>query len=188
VIEFIARDAGHISYRIKPDLPKLGKKYGKDIPLIRKALDEVDGADIAAAVEKGESYTISIATGKIELASDEVLVETSSAEGFVCAEDAGFLTELDTTLNDELISEGVARELVRTIQDGRKQAGLKVSDRIVLGVSGTEGVEKALSQYRDYIMSETLTTDWQVGQSEPLFRVEKALESEHWTIEISKVP
>ena len=144
------------------------------------------GADKGSAVEKGESYTIKIKTGKIELASDEVLVETSSAEGFVCAEDAGFLTELDTTLNDELISEGIARELVRTVQDGRKQAGLEVSDRIVLGVSGTEGVENALSQYRDYIMSETLTIDWQVGQNEPLFRVEKALESEHWTIEISK--
>jgi len=186
-IEFIARDASHITYRIKPDLPKLGKKYGKDIPAIRKALEEIDGAEIAVAVEKGESYTIEIPTRKIELASDEVLVETSSAEGFVCAEDAGFLTELDTNLNEDLVTEGISRELIRTVQDARKQAGLEVSDRITLGVSGSDGVEKALSQYRDYVMSETLTAEWQVGQTEPLYRAEKALETEHWTIEISKV-
>ena len=185
-IEFIARDASHISYRIKPDLPKLGKKYGKDIPLIRKALEEIDGAEIAAAVERGESYRIEIPTGTIELASDEVLVETSSAEGFVCAEDAGFLTELDTTLNDELISEGIARELIRTVQDARKQAGLEVSDRIILGVSGSDGVESALSQYRGYIMSETLATEWQTGQADPLFEAEKVLGAEHWKIEVSK--
>jgi isoleucyl-tRNA synthetase len=115
------------------------------------------------------------------------LVETSSAEGYACGEDGGFLTALDTTLNDELISEGIARELIRTVQDARKQAGLEVSDRIVLGVSGSEGVESGLSQYRDYIMSETLATKWQVGQTDASFVAEKALGTEHWTIEISKV-
>ncbi len=51
-IEFIARDASHVSYRIKPNLPRIGKRYGKDIPSIRKALEESDGAEIAAAVAK----------------------------------------------------------------------------------------------------------------------------------------
>jgi isoleucyl-tRNA synthetase len=195
-IEFIARDAAHVRYRYKANLPRVGKRWGKEIPAIRKALEENDGPEIAAKKAKGESHTISVPSGKlgiksepveITLEADDILVETNSAEGFVCAEDAGFLIELDTTLNDELISEGVARELVRTIQDGRKQAGLEVSDRIVLGVSGTEGVENALSQYRDYIMSETLATKWQVGQTDALFVAEKALGTEHWTIEISKV-
>jgi isoleucyl-tRNA synthetase len=185
-IEFIARDAAHVSYRIKPNLPRVGKRYGKDIPSIRKALEESDGAEIAAAIETGESYTISVPSGEITLEPQDLLVETNSTEGFVCAEDAGFLTELDTTLNDDLVSEGIARELIRTAQDARKQAGLEVSDRIILGISGTGGVEKALSRYRDYIMSETLATDWQAGQSEPLYKDGKSLDSEHWTIEISK--
>ena len=195
-IEFIARDAAHVSYRIKPNLPRIGKRWGKEIPLIRKALDEGDGAEIATKKAKGESHTISVPSGKlgieskpieITLGADDILVETNSAEGFVCAEDSGFLTELDTTLNDELVTEGIARELIRTVQDARKQAGLEVSDRIVLGVSGTEAVEKALSRYGDYIMSETLTVEWQVGQTEPLYTGGKSLETEEWSIEISKV-
>ncbi|MFQ5983367.1 MAG: DUF5915 domain-containing protein, partial [Woeseiaceae bacterium] len=185
-IEFIARDASHVSYRIKPNLPRIGKQHGKKTPLIRKALEESDGAEIAAAVEKGESITIPVGSDKITLGSDDVIVETSSAEGYVCAEDAGFLTELDTTLNDALISEGIARELIRTVQDARKQAGLEVSDRITLGVSGTDGVESALSRYRDYLMSETLATKWRVGQKDPLYEGAKELEAERWTIEISK--
>ncbi len=136
---------------------------------------------------KGESHTIKVPTGKITLKSDDVLVETSSADGFACGEDAGFLTALDTTLNDELVSEGIARELIRTVQDARKQAGLEVSDRIMLGVSGADGVEKALSQYRDYIMSETLATKWQIGQADPIHKAEKSLGTEHWAIEISRI-
>ncbi len=185
-IEFIARDASHVSYRIKPNLPRIGKQYGKLTPLIRKQLEESDGAQIAAAVEKGESITIPIPTGEITLSPDDVLVETSSAEGYACAEDAGFLTELDTTLNDALIAEGTARELIRTVQDARKQAGLEVSDRIVLGVSGTAGVESSLEEYRDYLMSETLATTWQVRQADSVFTCHKELGDEHWFIEISK--
>ncbi len=186
-IEFIARDDTHVTYLIKPNLPVLGKKEGKRIPEIRKALQEFDGAEIARNVARGDATVVSLASGTLELAPGDVLVETSSAEGYACAEDGGFLAELDTNLTDELVNEGLAREVVRSIQDARKQAGLEVSDRIALGVSGSDGVEKALSQYRDYIMSETLTTEWQVGQTEPLYRVEKALEAEHWTIEISRV-
>jgi len=113
------------------------------------------------------------------------LIETSSAEGYACAEDSGYLTALDTTLNDALINEGFARELVRSIQDARKQAGLEVSDRITLGVSGSAAVETAISAHRDYVMSETLAVAWEVGQSEPLYSDSKELGDDRWRIEIS---
>jgi len=186
-IEFIARDAGLVNYRIKPNLPRLGKRYGKLIPLIRKELEDSDASLIAAAVANGDSFDISIESEFISLDPEDVLVETSSAEGYACGEDSGFLTALDTTLNDALISEGIARELIRTVQDARKQTGLEISDRIILGISGSEGVESALLQYRDYLMSETLATKWQVNQAEPLYKGGKELEIEQWSIEFSKV-
>ncbi len=185
-IEFIARDAGLVNYRIKPNLPRIGKRYGKLIPVIRKALDEADGAAIAGAVASNEAFSIELPEQTITLEAEDVLIETSSAEGFACGEDGGYLTALDTTLNDNLILEGLARELVRTVQEARKQAGLEVSDRIVLGVSGSAGVEASLAIYRDFLMAETLALEWKTKQTKPLFSAERSLDDEIWSIEISK--
>ena len=184
-IEFIARDAGLVSYRIKPNLPRIGKRYGKMIPAIRKALENADGAVIASAAAESKPFDIEVDGQTLTFESEDVLIETSSAEGYACAEDSGYLTALDTTLDDALINEGFARELVRSIQDARKQAGLEVSDRITLGVSGSAAVETALTAHRDYIMSETLATSWEVGQSNPQFSAERQMGQDSWTIEIS---
>jgi isoleucyl-tRNA synthetase len=185
-IEFIARDAGLVSYRIKPNLPRIGKQYGKLVPQVKKALEDADGASIAGAIARGETFTIDVGEQSIELGADDVLIETSSAEGFACGEDGGYLTALDTSLTDELVREGFARELIRTVQEARKQAGLEVSDRITLGVSGTPAVESSLAEYRDYLMSETLATDWAIDQTDPLYRESRTLDDDEWTIEISR--
>ena len=185
-LEFIARDAGLVSYRIKPNLPRIGKQYGKLVPQIREALTSADGAAIASAVAAGEAFEITAGGQGVRLGPEDVLVETHSAEGYTCSEDSGFLVALDTTLTDELVREGMARELVRTVQEARKQAGLEVSDRIVLGVSGTGVVDAALDGYRDYLMAETLAVQWSVGQRQPLYRDERSLDAETWTIEISR--
>ncbi|MGB5579344.1 MAG: isoleucine--tRNA ligase [Woeseia sp.] len=185
-IEFIARDAGLVDYRIKPNLPRIGKTFGKRIPLVKKGLDAADGAAIATAVASGEPFTIKVGDETVTLTGEDILIETSSAEGYSCAEDAGYLAALDTALNDDLRLEGVARELVRTVQDARKQAGLEVSDRIVLGVSGSADVDAALAVHRDYLMQETLASEWRCDQTAPLFSAERSLEELAWTIEITK--
>jgi isoleucyl-tRNA synthetase len=185
-IEFIARDAGLVSYRIKPNLPRIGKQYGKLVPQVKKALEEADGAAIAGAIARGEAFEIEVQGQKIELGAEDILIETSSAEGYACGEDGGYLTALDTSLNDDLIREGIARELIRTVQEARKQAGLEVSDRIILGVSGSAGVEDSLAEYRDYLMSETLAIDWSIGQGDALFKETRSLDDHEWTIEISR--
>jgi len=185
-IEFIARDASHVKYRIKVNTPSLGKRgLGQKIPEIRKWLEEeADRADIARATVQGLSYSLPMLTEP--LPPEDFIVETEAAEGFACAEDSGYLTELDTTLSDLLIDEGMAREIVRSVQDARKQAGLEVSDRILLGISGSEAVEKALASHRDYVMTETLATEWSVGQPDPLFSIDRELGEEKWLVEFSK--
>ena len=185
-IEFIARDAGHMTYRIKPNMPALGKRgLGKQIPALKKWLEtEADGAEIARAAARGETYKVPMIDDP--LGADDFLVETEAAEGFACAEDSGYLAELDTALDNELVDEGVAREIVRSVQDARKQAGLDVSDRIVLGVTGSDGVARALGAHRDYIMSETLATRWETGQAKALFSIERELGEERWTVEFRK--
>ena len=184
-IEFIARDAGLVSYVIKPNLPKLGKQYGKLVPQIRQALLDADGAEIAGAAARGEPFELAVADQTIPLEGDDVLIETHSAEGYSCEADSGYLAALDTTLDDGLIAEGLAREVVRSVQDARKQAGLEVSDRITLGVSGSDAVENALETHREYLMNETLATAWEIGQADPRHTAEKSMGEAHWKIEIS---
>ncbi|HEX7062830.1 MAG TPA: isoleucine--tRNA ligase [Woeseiaceae bacterium] len=185
-MELIARDAGLVSYRIKPNLPRLGRQYGSRLPAIRKALADADGAAIAGAAARGEVFALEVDGETVPLGPEDVLIETHSAEGYVYSEDGGFLTALDTTLNEALVREGLARELIRTVQEARKQAGLEVADRIVLGVRGSAGVSEALAAWREHLMAETLAVRWEVRQASPLYTEERRLDAEEWTIEISR--
>jgi isoleucyl-tRNA synthetase len=159
-LELIARDASLVTYRIKPNLPVIGKRYGKLIPAIRQYLAQADGAAIAAAVAQGAMQTFVVDGQPLEIQPADLLVESAAAEGFACAEESGYLVGLDTTLDDSLRREGLARELIRAVQDARKQAGLEVVDRIVLLVEGDAAVAASLDEHREYLMSETLASAW----------------------------
>jgi len=185
-IEIIPRDAALVTYRIKPNLPVVGKRYGKLIPAIRAALAKSDGSLIAKLAARGEILKIEVEGRTIELAPDALLIETTAAEGFACAEDAGYLVGLDTTLTDELVREGLIREILRTVQDARKQAGLNVSDRIVLNIDGNEPVMAAMSAHREYIVSEALVNGWQPLSSPPAFSIEHDIGAARWRIRLAR--
>jgi isoleucyl-tRNA synthetase len=185
-VTVIPRDAELVKYRIKPNLPVVGKRYGRLLPAIQRALAAASGADIAATVARGDSVIIQVEGQSIELEPGALLIETSSAEGFACAQGGGYLVGLDTRLDHDLVLEGIARELVRTVQDARKQAGLNVSDRIWLHIEGNETVMAALDGHRDYIMAETLASQWmQLPHSEG-FCIEHSLGSAHWIVRLDR--
>jgi isoleucyl-tRNA synthetase len=184
-LELIARDATLVSYRIKPNLPVIGKRYGKLIPKIRQYLATADGAAIAAAVARGATQTFVIDGQPLDIQPADLLVESASAEGFACAEEGGYLVGLDTSLNEELRREGVARELVRAVQDARKQAGLEVADRIVLYVEGDDTVAAALAAHREYLMSETLATAWRQPAANA-YVVRQDEGEAHWIIHLAR--
>ena len=185
-LEFIARDAELVSYRLKPNLPRIGKRHGRLIPAIREALSKANAAAVATAHAGGESVTLDIAGQEIEFEPDDLLIETTSASGYSSAESEGFLVGLDTKLTPELIDEGLAREIVRSIQEARKNAGLEVSDRIRLHVSGSADIDRILLSYRDWIMAETLAEFWAESGQSPDYSVDGALEVHNWHIELSK--
>jgi isoleucyl-tRNA synthetase len=184
-IELIARDATLVSYRIKPNLPVIGKRYGKLIPAIREYLARADGAAIAAAVARGESQTFVVGGEALEIQPADLLVESAAAEGFACAEEGGYLAGLDTTLDDALRREGLARELVRAVQDARKQAGLDVADRIALFVEGDAAVTAALAEHRDYLMNETLASSWRKPKAGEFVAAQEHGES-RWVIRLAR--
>src|SRR5690606_31012838 len=185
-VELLARDAELVSYRIKPNLPLLGKRYGKLIPAIRAYLATADAAAIAAAAARGETQHAEIGGERVELPPGSLLIETASAEGFACGGEGGYLVGLDTRLNEQLKREGLARELVRAVQEARKQAGLEVADRIVLEIEGDAAVADALGTHRDYVMSETLASRWQRPPEERAFVVAQSDAEPSWVIRLAK--
>jgi isoleucyl-tRNA synthetase len=167
-IQYLEAGAGLVEYRFKPNLKLVGKKYGKQVPALRAALEQLSGAEAAEAgrrAEAAEPIVVQVDGQAIELLPDEVLVETSSPEGYAVAEDGGVLVALDTTLTPELRLEGAARDLVRVIQDARKEAGFEIADRITLYLSGLgahhEGVsmDQVVERHGDYVKAETLAVE-----------------------------
>jgi len=162
-----------ITYVIKPNLPVLGPKYGKRLGAIRSWLASADPAQVASQVEAGSNVSVDDGDGgTIELLPEELLVETREREGFAAAQEGGLVVAFDTQLDDDLIAEGIARDLVRIINDMRKSAGFDVSDRITLSyrlVSGEDSndaryVRDALVRHRDYISAETLANELIEGE------------------------
>lgn len=93
---------------------------------------------------------------------------------------------LDTTMTEDLRREGLLREIVRTVQDARKQADLEISDRIILSVSGSPNVTKVLDDNRQFVMNETLATQWGTPAEDGSFRVQRQLDDESWTIVLAR--
>jgi isoleucyl-tRNA synthetase len=157
-VRYLDAGAGLVEYRFKPNLRVVGRKYGKQVPAITAALKELtDDAGRAAATvwEAGGFVTLQVDGQSLDLLADEVLIESSSPEGYAVAEDQGTLVALNTQIDEGLRLEGLARELVRNLQDARKRAGLEISDRIVAYVHG-EGLDEVLMRWRDYIQGEVL--------------------------------
>ena len=186
-VEFIQPDAELVAYSCKPNFPSLGKKFGKLMPAIKNAIADADSSWIAEQVAKGESFELAVNGETLSIEADDIQVQSESAAGYTSAQNQGFVVALDTSLSEELKTEGLAREIVRTIQDARKTAGLNISDRIKLEIVGDETVGKAIDEYRDYICSETLATLVPgLASSRDTFSTEKSLEDNNWEIYLKR--
>ncbi|WP_027460296.1 isoleucine--tRNA ligase [Deinococcus murrayi] len=161
-----------VTYSLRPNLPVLGKVYGKALPAVRAALAAADAAAVARAVQAGESFTVEADGQSFTLMPEQVLVDAKAPEGVAAAEDAGFLVAFDTTLTRELVLEGLARDLVRGIQEARKAAGFEVQDRIRLALALEGDAREAAEVWRDFIAGEVLAEELTFGAGEGGFAAE----------------
>ena len=158
-VRFLEGSSGLVQYRFKPNLPVVGRKYGKRVPALRdalQALDNVATQAIAALAKSGQPFTLQVEGQPLELTAEEILIETSSPEGFAVAEEGGYSVALNTEISEDLRREGLARDLVRSVQDGRKEAGLHISDHIRLSLEISDALAEALTPHLPYLMAETL--------------------------------
>ena len=108
--------------------------------------------------------TLTIEEQEISLAEEDLLIETVRKEGFVAESDKGVTVVLDTNLTPELVEEGFVREAVNKLQTTRKEAGLAVTDRIVVGFKTDAELARILHAYADSIMSDVLAVSMQEGE------------------------
>ena len=134
----------YISYKLKPQLKTLGPKYGKKLGAISSFLSKCNAKEVVNAVKNGGSYEIE--GDDVVLKYEDLQIFTESANGYVAAEDKGITVALDTELTEELIFEGIEREIVSKIQNMRKDAGFEVTDRIEVYYKAEGKAQKVLAK------------------------------------------
>jgi isoleucyl-tRNA synthetase len=160
-LELLDPSAELLSYQVKPHLRLLGPRLGKGLPALREALaalDDVAAANVAHAVAAGQPTTLRVGDQELTLEPAELLVESAPLVGYAVAQEGGVQVALDTTLDEALLREGRARDLVRAVQEARKGAGLALSDRITLYLAdgGADGLRQLLDEWGTYVQAETL--------------------------------
>jgi len=133
-----------ITYKLKPQLKTLGPKYGKKLNDIRKFLETCNTKEVVSAVEKGE-YKVTLGEDEVIFTKDDLLISTESASGFASCADDKITVALDINITEELLLEGIERELVSKIQTMRKEAGFEVTDRIVVSFVAEGNCNKVLT-------------------------------------------
>lgn len=159
VKELVILDASEskLTKKIKPDFKKLGARMGKLMKSVAAAVNAFSQAQIAELEANGR-MKLSVEGQEVELLRDDVEITAENVPGLSVASDGALTVALDITLTDELVQEGIARELVSRIQTLRKESGFEVTDRVQLHIhaGGDERVARAVRSHAGWILSETL--------------------------------
>lgn len=167
-IAFISDSSGFASYEIKPQLRTLGPKYGPLIGKIREHLAQCDSSALVNAVRKGETVTVSIDNTLVAFKEEDLLISDKNKEGYQTVSEKGITVILNTELSQELIQEGLMRELVSKIQTMRKESGFNVTDHIVVTYSCGEKLAEVIEKYKSEIMQDTLADSITAGSGSSL--------------------
>jgi len=157
-LEFVEKEGTLVTYKILPDNKLLGPRLGARFPKVKNALATVNVAEVVAKIRSGAPVSLTVDGEPVELAANELLIQTQPATGLVVMADKGMTVGIDTAITPDLRSEGLARELVRRIQDMRKNAGFNISDRITTYYQAGDELGQVMQSWEDYLKAETLTT------------------------------
>ena len=158
-VEFGADLSTHVNFEIKPNLPVLGRAYGKLIPGIRKEIAARNQMELAQTIQNGGVVVINVDGTEIELNKENLLVTMQGLEGYAFAGEGSIGVVLDTHISEELREEGHLREIISKIQNMRKDKGFEVADKIKLYVADNEMLLDVIKKFAEVIKKETLTQE-----------------------------
>ena len=161
------KDLGkYMDFALKPNFKAAGPVLGSKIKAFGAALAKADPARTVEALEADGKVTLDIDGEATEITRDFVDVRISAKEGFAVAMENNVFTILDTTLDDDLIDEGLARELISKVQQIRKQQSFEMMDNIAITIDADDKVRNAVEKHKSYIMKETLALSLDYGQAD----------------------
>lgn len=149
----------YISYRLKPNLPVLGRLLGAKMRFFQKELAQLDAKEVVESLHLGKEVTMNLDGEPFTLSEEHVLITIDSKEGFDVESNEGLFIILDTQLTDELIEEGFVREFISRIQQMRKANDYEMMDHIRIFYTATETLTKAIKNHAEFIKSETLADE-----------------------------
>jgi len=148
-----------VEYVIKPNYRTLGKTLGKDMKTAAGRIEKLPAKEKSVLVE-GRILSLDLGTRTVELTPEDVVIQRNEKQNLKVMNQGSLTVALDPQLDRELIREGMVRDLVRGIQNRRKEIGLEVTDRIHLALYGSAALHAAVEKFREYLTSETLAVSW----------------------------
>ncbi len=155
-VEFVDDASAFTTYNLKPQMRTLGKKYGKLLGRIGEHLKTLDGNEVVATFERGETLKFELDGTPVELEKDDVLTSLTQKPGFEAQSEGDYTVVLDTNLTPELIDEGFLREVISKVQTMRKDADFEVTDRIALSYQTSERLSAVIEKGKEDLMRAVL--------------------------------
>lgn len=157
-IQFSHEESQFVTRSIKPNLKTLGKKVGKWLPKLREKIEKLTYEEASACTEE-DPISIAIDSHIFSIVPKDLLIRSAVREGIIAQVSGNITIALNLELNEPLIQEGIARELVNKLNTMRKNLGLQVTDRIAVTIDTTEKVKESFYSHAEYITNETLIAD-----------------------------
>ncbi len=165
-VRFLESADEFVHYKAKPNFRRVGARVGKLMPAVKKALEAADAAALRKAMLADGEARLEIAGEQIAFDSEDIEIQIVEREGFAAAGDSTAVVILRTELSEELVDEGLYRDVLNRVQTLRKELELEYTQRIGLAVQGSERVERVLESRRSHFMAETLCAQLRMGMPE----------------------
>lgn len=185
-VSFVDDASGFTTYQFKPQMRTLGPKYGRLLNSIRTALADLDGTEAMDELKEAGILKLQVEDQTLELAEDDLLIDTAQKEGLMAQTDRGYTVVLDTTLTPELIEEGFVREVISKLQTMRREADFEVQDYIEVHYSDNDYIGEIIKANADQIMREVLATSITEYSQEDGYKKEWTVNGQNITLVVNR--
>ncbi len=183
-LNFVDSTNAMLVKRIKPDFKKLGPRYGKIMKQLAVAVQDMSQTDIAA-LEKEGKFNLIVNGEDVTIGLDDTEIISEDIPGWLVANQDKLTVALDIDISDDLLKEGIARELVNRIQNLRKAQDFEITDRIAIAISSNEKLDAAIQEFSDYIKVQVLADTLKI--TEKTHSTEIDVNDEAITIDVKKI-